>query len=139
MCCCYVILQRGHRLQTPSLHGQCYINFFCQEVKNYLQDDNMGINVRVMKFTLGLLYYAGMVIERKTACTKTVNFIRRVMDQATLAFVQPEYEEVHILDFDSIVLVLGGARQFGGTHRKSVRGTESISKLTVSLRNPRQM
>ena len=58
----------------------------------------------------------------------TVNFMRRVMDSATIAFVYPENEDIHVVDFESIVLVLGDATQSGDTHR-ALRSEEHTSEL----------
>ena len=81
------------------------------------------------------LYHAGMVFKKDDENIR-VNFMRRVLDSATIAFVYPENEDVHVLDFDSIVLVLGDAPQSGDTHRVGNRISfqVALSSYRVGLR-----
>ena len=92
----------------------------------------MLVTYKVGKLTL---YHAGMVFKKDDENIR-VNFMRRVLDSATIAFVYPENEDVHVLDFDSIVLVLGDAPQSGGTHRvrNRISFQVALSSYRVGLR-----
>ena len=72
---------------------------------------------------------------KRTAKTE-VNFMRRVTDSSNIAFVYPENEDIHVVDFESIVLVLGDATQSGGTHRvrNQISFQVDLSSYGVGLR-----
>ena len=100
--------------------------------------DDINVNTHVLvTYKVGklTLYYAGMVIKKDDE-NITVNFMRRVMDSATIAFVYLENEDIHVVDFESIVLVLGDATQSGGTHRvrNRISFQVDLSSYGVGLR-----
>ena len=65
-----------------------------------------------------------------------VNFMRKVTDSATIAFVNPENEDIHVVDFECIVLVLGDATESGGTQRvrNKISFQVDLSSYRVGLR-----